>query len=64
MDREEAAEAPRELQLSPAHRSALKLQGQYMGNLRNMKPRQKEEVKAVRATKRIRAAIGTARKLR
>ena len=53
----------RKLKLSPARRASLKLQGQYMGYLRNLKPRQKARVKALRATKGVRAAILVARKL-
>jgi hypothetical protein len=51
------------LRLSPERRRALKLQGQYIGHLRNLRPRQKAQVKALRETKGIAAAIGLARKL-
>jgi hypothetical protein len=53
----------RKLRLSAERRAALKLQGQYMGYLRNLKPRQKAQAKALRETKGIRAAIALARKL-
>jgi len=53
----------RKLKLSAERRAALKLQGQYMGYLRNLKPRQKAQAKALRETKGIRAAIALARKL-
>jgi len=53
----------RKLSLSPARRAALKLQGQYMGYLRSLKPKQKARVKALRTAKGVRAAIGLARKL-
>ena len=53
----------RKLTLTPARRAALKLQGQYMGYLRNLKPRQKAEVKAVRETKGIGPAIAAAKRL-
>lgn len=53
----------RKLRLSPARRAALKLQGQYMGYLRSLKPRQKARVKAVRAKNGVRAAITLAKKL-
>jgi hypothetical protein len=53
----------RKLTLSPARRAALKLQGQYMGYMRKLKPRQKDQVKAIRAKKGIRAGIAAARKL-
>jgi hypothetical protein len=53
----------RKLKLSPARRAALKLQGQYMGYMRGLKPAQKNRVKAVAATKGIAAAVVIARKL-
>jgi hypothetical protein len=53
----------RKLQLSPARRSALKLQGQYVGYMRGLEPRQKAEVKRIRAAKGVRAAIATAKRL-
>jgi len=53
----------RTLRLSPARRANLKLQGRYMGYLRNLKPRQKARVKGLRATKGLRAAIAAARSL-
>ncbi len=49
--------------LSPQRRAALKLQGQYMGYLRNLKPRQKTQVQALRESKGIQPAIALARKL-
>jgi hypothetical protein len=49
--------------LSPQRRAALKLQGQYMGYLRNLKPRQKSQVKALRQSKGISPAIALARRL-
>ncbi len=51
------------LKLSPARRAALKLQGQYMGYIRSLKPRQKSRVRALRESKGIAAAIVLARKL-
>jgi len=53
----------RRLTLTPARRAALKLQGQYMGYMRKLKPRQKAVVKALREKKGIRAGIAAARKL-
>jgi hypothetical protein len=53
----------RSLKLSPQRRAALKLQGQYMGYIRNLKPRQKARVKALKAAKGFRAAIGLAKQL-
>jgi len=53
----------RKLKLSLARRASLKLQGQYMGYLRTLKPRQKARVKALRTAKGVRPAIALARKL-
>lgn len=53
----------RRLRLSAERRAALKLQGQYMGHLRGLKPRQKAQVKALRAAKGVRPAIALARRL-
>jgi hypothetical protein len=49
--------------LSPERRAALKLQGQYMGYLRNLRPRQKSQVKALRESRGIQPAIALARRL-
>ena len=53
----------RKLRLSAARRGALKLQGQYMGYLRNLKPRQKDRVKTLRSARGVQAAIRFAKKL-
>ena len=53
----------RRLRLSAERRAALKLQGQYMGYLRGLRPRQKARVKALRAAKGVRPAIAFARRL-
>ena len=53
----------RKLKLSPERMAALKLQGQYIGYIRTLPPRQKQRVQAVRAEKGIRAAIAQAKKL-
>ncbi len=53
----------RKLKLSLARRASLKLQGQYMGYIRTLKPRQKARVKALRAAKGARVAIAFAKKL-
>jgi hypothetical protein len=58
-----AAEPPDEYLVSPTRRAALKLQGQYMGYMRKLKPKQKAQVKAVREKKGIRAAIAAAKKM-
>ena len=55
--------AKRTLTLSPKRRAALKLQGQYMGYLRNLGPQQKARVKALKATKGYPAAIRLAKTL-
>ena len=43
--------------------SSILLQGQYMGYIRNLKPRDKARVKELRNSKGIRPAIAMARKL-
>ncbi|MBZ5637420.1 MAG: hypothetical protein LAO51_01545 [Acidobacteriia bacterium] len=53
----------RKLKLSPKRRAELKLQGQYMGYVRRLKPRQKAQVKALRMEKGVRAAIEIARRM-
>lgn len=61
-----AARSPRprrKLQLSPARRAALKLQGQYIGHMRTLRPKQQAAVKALRVKKGIRAAIQLAKRL-
>ena len=53
----------RRITVTPVRRAAWKLQGQYMGRLRGLRPRQKAQVKKIRATKGIRAAIAAAKRL-
>ena len=53
----------RKLRISPARRRALKLQGRYLGYMRQLKLAQKARVKALKAKKGMRAAIAMARKL-
>jgi hypothetical protein len=55
------ARPARKLHLSPKRRAQLKLQGQYIGYMRNLKPKQKVEVKRLRERKGMRAAIGKAK---
>src|SRR2546427_64588 len=43
--------------LSPKARAALKLQGQYMGHMRQLTPAQKAIVRAVKAKSGMKAAI-------
>jgi hypothetical protein len=53
----------RKLKLTPARLRALKLHGRYLGYIRQLKPRQRAEVKALRAKKGVQAAIKRARRL-
>ena len=53
----------RKMQFTPARRAALKLQGRYLGYMRQLKPAQKAKVKKIRAAKGIRAAIAAAKRL-
>ena len=49
--------------LSPARKQALKLQGQYMGFMRQLGPRQKAKVRAMKAQKGYTPAIALAKSL-
>lgn len=62
-DRSEPQRKGRRLRVSRERRAALKLHGQYIGQLRSLKPRQKARVKALRATKGVQAAITFAKRL-
>ena len=53
----------RKLKLSAERRAALKLQGQYMGYLRGPRPRQRSQVKTLRAAKGFGPAVTLAKKL-
>jgi hypothetical protein len=53
----------RRLALSASRRTALRLQGQYMGHIRGLKPRDKARVKILRLAKGFPAAIRFAKKL-
>ena len=44
-------------------RASLKLQGRYMGYMRQLKPAQKAQVRKIKQTKGVRAAIARARQL-
>ena len=55
--------SPRKRRLSPKARASLVLQGRYMGFMRQLKPRQKAQVRKIRETKGVRAAIARARRL-
>jgi hypothetical protein len=48
---------------SPKARASLVLQGRYMGFMRQLKPRQKAQVRKVREARGVRVAIATASKL-
>jgi hypothetical protein len=58
------AREPRGRRLQPPHRrlAALRLHGQYIGYMRNLKPRQKAQVRALRERKGVEAAIALGRK--
>jgi hypothetical protein len=43
--------------LSPERRAALKLQGQYIGHVRKLSPKQRARVKKLRSAKGVKAAI-------
>ena len=49
--------------LSPKQRTALKLQGRYMGFIRQLKPKQKAEVRSIRERKGVLAAVQRAERL-
>jgi len=53
----------RKLRLSAARRKTLKLQGSYMGYMRQLRPKQKALVKAVKEKKGFPAAIAVARRM-
>jgi hypothetical protein len=53
----------RKLTISPKRLAYLKLHGEYIGHLRNLKPRQKAQVKALRVKKGMRAAIAMAKRV-
>ncbi len=57
------APAARKLNLSPRRKAQLKLQGKYMGYVRQLRPKQKEAVRKVLETSGMNAAIARARKL-
>jgi len=57
------ARAPRKLRLSPARRRELRLQGRYLGYMRQLRPGQKARVRATKAARGMIAAIAQAKKL-
>lgn len=58
-----AERARRPLILSRKRRAALKLQGSYLGYMRQLKTRQKGEVRAVRERRGVETAIKVAKRL-
>jgi len=58
-----AGRAARKLRLSPKRHAQLKLQGQYMGYLRGLKPKQKADVKRIREHRGLEVAIRKAKGL-
>ena len=61
--RSSETEGRRKPRLSRERRHALKIQGQYMGFMRQLGPRQKARVKAVKAQKGYTPAIALAKSL-
>jgi len=53
----------RAVKITPARRAQLKLQGAYMGFMRQLGPRQKARVKALKEQKGFEAAIKVAKRL-
>jgi hypothetical protein len=56
-------EPRRRMKLTPARLKALRLHGQYLGYMRQLKPGAKAEVKALREKKGVEAAVAKARRL-
>ena len=56
-------ERRQKLRLSSKRRAAIVLQGRYMGYMRQLKPRQKANVRQVKQEKGIKAAISSARSI-
>ena len=54
---------PRRLTLTPKRRATLKLQGAYLGDMRQLKPAQKAKVRAAKARSGFVAAIKLGRRL-
>ena len=58
-----AAGPRRSVTLTPKRRAQLKLQGQYMGYMRQLSARKKAQVKAVKEKRGFEAAIAAAKRL-
>jgi hypothetical protein len=54
---------PRKLNLTPRRRRQLKQQGQYIGYMRNLKPKHKAEIKKLRQKRGMSVAIAKAKVL-
>jgi hypothetical protein len=59
-----AVSAQPQRKMSAKARASLKLQGRYMGYMRQLKPRQKAQIRKIKETKGVRAAIGEAKRFR
>ena len=59
----QAGKPRRKVKFLPARLKALRLHGRYLGYMRQLKPRQRATIRALRAKKGVRAAIARARKL-
>ena len=57
------ARVPRKLRLSPERQAQLKIQGKYMATMRQLKPKQKVEVRNLLRKKGMRAAVARAQRL-
>jgi len=55
--------AARKLRLSPKRRAQLKLQGRYIGYIRQLRPRQKAEVRRIQKRMGVEKAIRKAKEL-
>lgn len=55
--------AGRKLRLSPKRRAQLKLQGLYIGYVRQLRPKQKAEVRAILEQKGMGAAVARAKRV-
>ena len=51
----------RSFRFSPKARASMVLQGRYMGFMRQLKPKQKEQVRKIREAQGVRAAIAEAK---
>ena len=61
--KQEEGNSSRSRRLSAKARASLVLQGRYMGYMRQLKPRQKAQVRKLKEAKGVRAAIARARDL-